>query len=95
MKNKEGRTLINNIEERGWTILNGSFEEGGWTYIGESGASVIDYVIGNENAIEEIKIVEEGIRTESDHVPLEVQLTVQQGKKRKNRNKVIDIERSD
>lgn len=57
MKNKEGRTLINNIEERGWTILNGSFEEGGWTYIGESGASVIDYVIGNENAIEEIKIV--------------------------------------
>lgn len=25
--NKEGRTLINNIEERGWKILNGNFEE--------------------------------------------------------------------
>lgn len=93
--NKEGCTLINNIEEREWTILNSFEEEGGWTYIGESGASVIDYVIGNEKAIEEIKIVEEGIRTESDHVLLKVELTGQQGKKRKNRNKVIEIERSD
>lgn len=56
---------------------------------------MIDYVIGNEKAIEEIKIVEEGIRTESDHVLLKVELTGQQGKKRKNRNKVIEIERSD
>lgn len=56
---------------------------------------MIDYVIGNEKAIEEIKIVEEGIRTESDHVPLKVELTGQQGKKRRNRDKVIEIERSD
>lgn len=45
--NKEGHTLLNRIEERGWIILNGSFgNEGGWTYIGEAGSSVIDYVIG-------------------------------------------------
>lgn len=56
---------------------------------------MIDYVIGNEKVIEEIKIIEEGIKTESDHVPLEVELTGQQRKKRKNRNKVIEIERSD
>lgn len=55
---------------------------------------MIDYVLGNDRAIEEIKIVE-GIRTESDHVPLEVKLTEPQVKKRKNRNKVIEIERSD
>lgn len=31
--NKEGHTLLNRIEERGWIILNGSFgNEGGWTY---------------------------------------------------------------
>lgn len=31
--NREGRVLINKIEERGWTILNGSYNnERGWTY---------------------------------------------------------------
>lgn len=46
MINREGRVLINKIEERGWMILNGSYNnEGGWTYIGESGVSVIDYVV--------------------------------------------------
>lgn len=62
--NREGPTLLNRIEERGWTILNGSFEkEGGWTYIGETGTSVIDYVIRNIRATEEVKMVEERSRT--------------------------------
>ncbi|EGI63037.1 hypothetical protein G5I_08597 [Acromyrmex echinatior] len=61
--NKEGRRLIERIEERGWAILNGSFEEeGGWTYIGERGFSLIDHMIGNDGACEEIKRVEEGNR---------------------------------
>lgn len=31
--NREGRILIDRIEERGWAILNESFgREGGWTY---------------------------------------------------------------
>lgn len=49
-------------------ILNGNGKrEGGWTYIGEVRASVIDYV-SNGKAIEEVKKIEEGNRTESDHV---------------------------
>ena len=61
--NKKGRRLIGRIEERGWAILNGSFEEeGGWTYIGERGFSLIDHMIGNDGACEEIKRVEEGNR---------------------------------
>lgn len=52
-------------------ILNGSFERiGEWTYIGETG---IDYVVANEKAAEAINIVREGCRTESDHIPLEVE----------------------
>lgn len=46
MINRERRVLINKIEERGWMILNGSYNnEGGWTYIVGSGVSVIDYVV--------------------------------------------------
>lgn len=73
--NRKGRILINKIEERGWMILNGSFnKEGGWTYIGEVGASIVDYVIANDKAEEMIEKVGEGDRTESDHIPLEVEL---------------------
>lgn len=46
MINREGRILINKIEERGWMILNGSYNnEGGWTYIGGSGVSVIQIML--------------------------------------------------
>lgn len=94
--NREGPTLLNRIEERGWTILNGSFEkEGGWTYIGETRTSVIDYVMGNIRATEEVKMVEEHIRTESDHIPLEVELIGLQVRKRKKKNTMIEIKRSD
>lgn len=71
--NREGRILIETMRERGWMIMNGKGEEeGGWTYIGERGTSVIDYVVANEKAVQEIKTVKEGLRTESDHIPLEV-----------------------
>lgn len=86
--NREGRILINKIKERGWMILNGSYErEGEWTYIAETGLSVIDYVISNEKVIEEVLKVEEGNRTESDHMPMEVEL-VERIRKRKGRNDV-------
>lgn len=42
--------------------------------IEESGSSVIDNVVTNKKAIEEVKKVDKGNRTESDHVPLEVEL---------------------
>lgn len=71
--NKEGRTMISKIKERGWMIINGSFKkEGDWTYIGEMDCSIIDYALTNEKALEEIISVKEGERTESDHVPIEV-----------------------
>jgi len=87
--NREGRIMINKLKKREWMILNGSFnKEGEWTYIGEQGSSVIDYVITNEKGIEEIKIVEEGNRTESDHIPLEVELEGASKKKAKRKKKV-------
>ncbi|XP_070162472.1 golgin subfamily A member 6-like protein 22 [Polyergus mexicanus] len=92
--NKEGRIMINKIKERGWMILNGSYEkEGEWTYIEEMGPSVIDYVVMNEKAIEEVKKIEEGNRTESDHIPVEGEL---EGIERRNRKRSdrIEIERS-
>ncbi|XP_043603193.1 uncharacterized protein LOC122576655, partial [Bombus pyrosoma] len=65
--NMEGRTLLKYMEERGWMIINGKGKEGEkWTYIGERGNSVIDYVISNPEATEEIIDMKVGKRTESD-----------------------------
>lgn len=55
-------------------MLCGYEKKGEWTYIGQMGSSVIDYVVANEKAIEEVRKVEEGNRTELDHIPLEVEL---------------------
>ena len=73
--NKHGRrTLLKYLEERGWMIINGRDKEGEeWTYIGERGNSIIDYVIGNQGATEEIIDMKVGKRTESDHMPLEIE----------------------
>ena len=73
--NKHGRrTLLKYLEERGWMIINGRDKEREeWTYIGERGNSIIDYVIGNQGATEEIIDMKVGKRTESDHMPLEIE----------------------
>lgn len=72
--NKEGREMLARIEEKGWAIMNGSKGEESelWTYVGGKGASVIDYVVANERAGEDIQGVRIGDRTESDHLPIEV-----------------------
>lgn len=75
--NKAGRSLVEEIEERGWYILNGNAkgdEAGEWTYIGERGSSVIDYVLVNEGALNKIDRLEVEVRTDSDHLPLAVSL---------------------
>ncbi|XP_043604110.1 LOW QUALITY PROTEIN: golgin subfamily A member 6-like protein 22 [Bombus pyrosoma] len=73
--NAEGRILLRYLEERGWMIINGRDKEGEeWTYIGERGNSVIDYLIGNQEATEEIIDMKVRKRTESDHMPLEVEI---------------------
>lgn len=73
--NIERKLMIKGLIENRWMILNGSYEEeGGWICIGGAGTSVIDYVVTNVKAWEEIKTVEERNKTESDHIPLEVEL---------------------
>lgn len=86
--NREGKTLVNKIEERGWMILNRNYDrEGDWTYVGESGTSMMGYVIANEKAEENIIEIGEGDKTKSDHVPLEVKLEGPEVKKGKERRR--------
>ncbi|XP_071578413.1 uncharacterized protein [Temnothorax nylanderi] len=71
--NKEGRALLEFIEERGLMILNGGTkgdEEGEYTYTGGKGETVIDYIIGDEDSREKIERLEIDERVESDHHPL-------------------------
>lgn len=58
-----------------------------WTYIGEEGNSVIDYVIGNQEATDEIIDMRIGKRTESDHMPLEIEIGGRNCKKKKKMKK--------
>ncbi|XP_024887566.1 trichohyalin-like [Temnothorax curvispinosus] len=71
--NKEGRKLLEFIEERGCMILNGGTkgdEEGEYTYTGGRGEIVIDYIIGDEEVREKVERLEVGERIDSDHHPL-------------------------
>ena len=71
----EGKTPLKYLEERAWTIINGRDKEGEkWTCIGERGNSIINYVIGNQEATEEIIDTKVGKRTGSDHMPLEIEI---------------------
>lgn len=77
VKNAEGSKLLEMIEENGWEILNGNTEgdeEGELTFIGGKGNSVIDYVIIDPLVKEEIKCFKVETRTESDHLPLMVEI---------------------
>lgn len=67
-------------------------EDGEWTYIGENGASVIDYVICNQEAVQEIERLKVGDRTDPDHMPLEAILygTRVEGKRIKEEEKEIE-----
>lgn len=73
--NKEGRAVIKTTTERGWVIVNGSKGESGeYTYVGERGSTVIDYVIANQDVMQEIEEMKVGVRIESDHMPLELKI---------------------
>lgn len=77
-KEKE-KILVKKIEERGWMILNGSFNILRRMDIWDkTGTLVIDYAIANEKAEENIERVKEGDRMKSDHVPLEVEVQGQE-----------------
>lgn len=71
--NGEGRRLLECIEKRGWSILNGSIggdEEGEYTYVGGRGGTVIDYILGDEEVREKVERLEIGEEVESDHQPV-------------------------
>ncbi|KAL6418191.1 hypothetical protein ACFW04_012287 [Cataglyphis niger] len=74
---KEGKELLRWIEKAGWTIFNGCTKgdiEGEWTYTGESGNSVIDYVMGDEDTRMQVGEVEVGDNIDSDHHPIIVRI---------------------
>jgi len=95
--NKKERILLGKLNERGRAIFNErKRRKRGWTYIGESGSSVIDYVIANDKTREEVEKMTEEDRTESDHTSLEIELTGPKGiSRRKEKKTKIEIERSD
>jgi len=73
--NGESRKLLEYIEEREWTILNGNVrgdEEGEFTYRGGKGETVINYVLGEEEVRDKVERLEIGERVDSDHHPLVV-----------------------
>ncbi|XP_076673700.1 uncharacterized protein LOC143371907 [Andrena cerasifolii] len=77
VKNTEGKVLLEVVEERGWNILNGNMEgdeKGEYTCTGPRGSTVIDYIITNVEAEEEIKKFTVEERVESDHMPLIAEL---------------------
>lgn len=85
--NREGRILVKELEERGWSIINGNKgEKGEYTYVGPKGATVIDYIVANQEALDEIKGMVIGQRVESDHWPLELEIY---GKIKENKKKEI------
>lgn len=73
--NREGREMVRFLEERGWGILNRSIkgdEEGEYTYTGGKKNTVIDYVIGNGEVREKIRMMRIGDRIESDYQSVEI-----------------------
>lgn len=65
------------VEELGECILNGMTKgdkEGEFTYVGARGISVIDYIMVNENSIDLVKMFKVGVRIDSDHVTICLEL---------------------
>lgn len=93
--NKEGKKLLEVVEERGWCILNGNVmgdENGEITYLGAQGESVIDYFISNYEALEEVSHVKVLSSSDSDHFPLELVLKKTKDEKIEASNKIEEME---
>jgi len=79
MMNKQGEELIEEIQKHGLGILNGNTrgdEQGEWTFEGAQGRSVIDYAICNIEAWEKVGSMKIGERTDSDHMPVEIEMNI-------------------
>ncbi|KAF4530976.1 hypothetical protein B566_EDAN018621, partial [Ephemera danica] len=74
--NAEGKKLLNFCENMGLRILNGTHgrdKQGHFTYIGENGASTIDFVLCSQNVLPLISDFNVAVRSESDHLPVVLQ----------------------
>ncbi|KAF4514114.1 UNVERIFIED_CONTAM: hypothetical protein B566_EDAN019088, partial [Ephemera danica] len=74
--NGEGKKLLEFCENMGLRILNGTHgrdKQGHFTYIGEGGASTIDFVLCSQNVLPLISDFSVEIRSESDHLPVVLQ----------------------
>jgi len=74
--NKEGKRLVEFLEEIGWSIFNGDIkgDEEEFTFAGGRGNTVIDYIIGSEDVRSKVDNMKIGDRVDSDHHPVEVML---------------------
>jgi len=75
--NREGRILVDFLEERGWGIMNGSTrgdKQGEYTFSGGTGNTVIDYVMGNEEVRDRVRSLRVEDKIDSDHHPVVVQM---------------------
>lgn len=75
VRNKEGKELLEWLENEGLSIVNGRKEkdgEGSFTYIGCRGCTVINYIITNEEGWEKIDTCKIEERVESDHLPVTI-----------------------
>ena len=84
--NEDGRKLLEIAGENGCHILNvnKTGDEGGeYTCIGPRGTTVIDYALANTRAWDRIQEMRVGVRTESDHQPLIVELWHRERERRK------------
>lgn len=94
IQNKEGRKLMEIVEDKGWYILNGTKEgdeEGEFTFIGGKGKTVIDYGITNREGWEKIDKFEVMERIESDHLPLCISLEDVKDKEKNEEKKKREI----
>lgn len=76
---KEGRAMIDLLEDHGFEILNGRSEgdwEGHITHTDYRSKSVIDYAACNYEMSPYISTMKIGNKTQSDHFPIEIALSV-------------------
>ncbi|EZA46548.1 hypothetical protein X777_00046, partial [Ooceraea biroi] len=75
--NREGRILLNFLEEKGWVLFNGNTkgdERGECTFTGGKGCTVIDYIIGDREIRESVIEMRVADKMDSDHQPVEVRI---------------------
>lgn len=81
--------LVKKLEERGWFIWNGATlgdEKDEFTFTGGKGNTVIDYVIGDDEARDRVLKMKIGDKIDSDHPPLKIWMKGEVKRKKKKIN---------